>query len=715
MTRILYRPLGSDCEVRLRPVTIDESMPRVLPAHRKPAWPHTALALDYPELISVGTLVELEVAFAAHERRFSGRGVVSWIAASVETDRPHRLGVVLYSLRRSQDVGGAIAEPAAARPPVPSRRESRAPSSEGHAAASQTMRQEGPIAEPEPSAKDKLAFGATAAMLSPLRPLTAPPSPEEISELLTNLIGEEVKVTRATTALRPQDVCMMGEYVTEDGEPSAAALLDLRLAVYLGSALAMIPASAAEADIQAHKLTAEVRDNTKEIFNIATSLVSRPGEPHRKLGRVFELSVEPPTGALAALLSVPPFRQDFEVEVPGYGRGRLTYLSPALQLIDDDIAAASHKGPDVSDESVAAAASSPAALTAVVELPDASDLADLLTNLVGAEVGVTPSSTALARKDGYVLADYVTDDGSISAVIIADVKIANFLGAALAMIPANAAEKDARAKKLSDEVRDNVQEIFNISASLFNKAGGSHHRFRRLYLPHKDDLPVEIGEVTAEGAGRVDVQISVPGYGEGRLALCAAFARPARQSQGAAALPEASVPAATGTQAALPDSGALGVLLPEKDALAELLTGLVGEEVGVSVRSEAVRAGDLVLIGAYVDDEGRERLLCGFDLRLANYLGAALAMIPAAASQEEIVAKRLSSDVFDNVKEICNIASGALNQEGSAHVKLKELHRAAEELPGVVTQGLDAPIGRLDLEVEVPGYGSGKLVVLSLA
>lgn len=709
MTRIAYRPLGENCAVQLRPIAIDETTPRVLPVHRKPAWPHMAIAVDYEVNISVGTLVELDVAFDTSSRRFRGRGVVSWAAEGGSPDKPFRMGVVIYSLHPWRTA--AVADEYGFEPP-----EQAAPRLDSHPpqAMPPTLRQDGPLAEHSAGPRD-FALGATAAMLSPLQPLTPSPTIDDIGELLTNLLGEEVTASRSTTALRPQDVCMLGEYVAEDGETTAVALVDLRLAVYLGSALAMIPASAAEADVKARQLTAEVRDNVKEIFNIATSLVMGSGGLHRKLGRVLDLKEEPPSGVLAKLFSAPPFRYDFDVDVPGYGKGRLTYLSPALQITDDDIAASSR--------AVAAPEPAQAAEPATVEergdslgalvVPGEGDLCDLLTGLVGADVATTPASAPMTTKEAYVIADYVEDDGSLTGLCLADVKIANFLGAALAMIPANAAEKDARAKKLSDEVKDNIQEIFNIAASLFNASGGTHHRFRRLYLPHKEDLPPEVEAVLKSPAARGDYALSVPGYGDGKLSVLATRAKAAgagiAPSDAVSPVPE---PEPKSVAPPLPASAQGTVLLPEPEALGDLLTGLVGEEVGVAARSEPVRVQDLVLVGAWRDDAGLDRLLCGFDVKLANFLGAALAMIPSAAALDEIKAKRISDDVFENVREICNIASGAINQEGSVHLKLGELLRGGADLPAELTNAFKSPPSRLDLEVDVPGYGSGKLAIV---
>jgi predicted component of type VI protein secretion system len=549
-------------------------------------------------------------------------------------------------------------------------------------------------------------------MLSPLQPLTGSPTLDEIAELLTNLLGEEVKVSRSSTALKVQDVCMLAEYTTEDGETTSVALADLRLANYLGAALAMIPADGAEADVKAQKLVAEVRDNMKEIFNIATSLIAKTGSGHRTLGRVLELNVEQPKGALGALYQAPPFRYDFDVEVPGYGKGRLTYLSPVMHVTDDDIAAASQAG---APPEPVAVAPQPIATTndssAAALIPTESDLAKLLCSLTGTEVVVDTSGSPMPSDEAFVVADYVEDDGSLTGVYLADVKSANYLGAALAMIPANAAEKDAHALKLADEVKENLQEIFNAIS-------GSHHRFRRMYLPHKEDLPKELIAVLSSPASRIDFDLSVPGYGNGKFAALAARtaqqeAATTRGSVETPALdeaPAASREAGSGSEPALEG----GVLLPDPQSLGELLTGLVGEEVKVTVQSEPVPFQDVVLVGAWQDEARRDRLCFGFDLRIANFLGAALAMIPKDAAHDEIKAQHISDDVFANVNEICNIASGAINQEGSVLLKLNELRRNDAELPAATSRALNGADNRLDLEIELPGYGAGMLAIVVL-
>jgi hypothetical protein len=63
----------------------------------------------------------------------------------------------------------------------------------------------------------------------------------------------------------------------------------------------------------------------------------------------------------------------------------------------------------------------------------------------------------------------------------------------------------------------------------------------------------------------------------------------------------------------------------------------------------------------------------------------------------------------ENVSELCNVLTGLLNKEGAPHVRLYQLHLPGDPLPGDVGSHALALGNRLDLEVSVARYGSGKL------
>jgi hypothetical protein len=116
--------------------------------------------------------------------------------------------------------------------------------------------------------------------------------------------------------------------------------------------------------------------------------------------------------------------------------------------------------------------------------------------------------------DPFILAVYIDDAGKPSAIGLCDVPIGASMGACLTMIPAGVAKDDIKAKKLSEALLDNLKEVFNISASLFNLPGAPHLRLGPVHVA-PPALPADIAAMLAQNKVRVDFQCTVPVYGGG--------------------------------------------------------------------------------------------------------------------------------------------------------------------------------------------------------
>ena len=79
----------------------------------------------------------------------------------------------------------------------------------------------------------------------------------------------------------------------------------------------------------------------------------------------------------------------------------------------------------------------------------------------------------------------------------------------MAMVPNNVAEQDIANGKISEETQENLQEIMNIAASMFNKAGMPHTRFGTLYLTTEGELPEEILEILKAPSARADFNVEM--------------------------------------------------------------------------------------------------------------------------------------------------------------------------------------------------------------
>ena len=151
-------------------------------------------------------------------------------------------------------------------------------------------------------------------------------------------------------------------------------------------------------------------------------------------------------------------------------------------------------------------------------------------------------------------------------------------------------------------------------------------------------------------------------------------------------------------------------LLPAAKDVRDLLTGLVGKPVTVSpgapVTPEPNRP---VTVAIYTAPDMSVNALCVMDLGASAYTGAALALLPPGGAQDAVEEDgELTSMLTEALHEVVNVLSALFNVPGAPHSKLYKLYAPGDDLPGDIAGSL-ADFNRLDLAIDVPGYGKGGL------
>jgi hypothetical protein len=150
-------------------------------------------------------------------------------------------------------------------------------------------------------------------------------------------------------------------------------------------------------------------------------------------------------------------------------------------------------------------------------LPNPKEIRDLLTDLLGREVTLSPSAPlAPTPRTPCTIGVYVDDALQVTAVVSFDLPLSAHAGAAIGLVPVAGAEAAIEEGTLNDTLRENVYEVLNIGASLFNPEGATH---LRLYDVHHAGAPVP-GDVLVKAltlGRREDLAVQVAGYGSGRL------------------------------------------------------------------------------------------------------------------------------------------------------------------------------------------------------
>jgi hypothetical protein len=527
-----FKFLGSDCEVYVRRLTPQRTDNRLISNIRRVSRASGGFVVELDSEFQVHTLVELDVRFPGQSHYYRSRGLVEWNAKSDNPKKPHKIGIRVIVMEKLDPEGYPMATPKQRKPALTARVSRRVEIPDYEAALNVSKSPEPAQSSPRAEAK-KVVQRSTELKI---------PKPGEVSELFGSLIGEKIGISTAQQPMNASDIAVVGSYKGEDGRTLSVIGADIALANWLGAALAMIPKEVAKKDIDSGGISEETKQNTQEIFNINTSVLNGPGIPHHRFSKLYECFRDELPEEIRALMSDPVNRADFDVDVPGYGSGRLCFLftewhpgggntdepkppqSKAASSVAAPIAAAP---PDAGIDLAKTQFATPETMEATkiagpsftVVPPKAQDIGELFTNLVGDQVTAEPVKGSLLDRDAFaVVGNFVTDDNRTVALCALDIHLANWAPAALAMIPKDVVKMDIDNRRLSDESRDNVQEILNIASSVFNKPGMPHLRFGRLVITMDGDPPAEFNAIIEAPTERRDFTVKIPGYGDGIMA-----------------------------------------------------------------------------------------------------------------------------------------------------------------------------------------------------
>ena len=152
-------------------------------------------------------------------------------------------------------------------------------------------------------------------------------------------------------------------------------------------------------------------------------------------------------------------------------------------------------------------------------IPPAVEIEELLTTLLDLDVEVsTISKLPYNSKDICVLGLYRKEEKHLGGLAIGDRYFSNYIGASLTRMPAEGARSDGRQSVVTETILENVGEVFNVLTSTLNARGAPH---LTLHQTRKDSMPLAgpLGKIVGVAPNRIDLQVSVPGYGKGTFTL----------------------------------------------------------------------------------------------------------------------------------------------------------------------------------------------------
>ena len=152
-------------------------------------------------------------------------------------------------------------------------------------------------------------------------------------------------------------------------------------------------------------------------------------------------------------------------------------------------------------------------------LPSAKEVRDLLTGLLGRNVSLSSGPPlAPGPRTPCTIGVYVDDALRVTALVVVDLPLSARAGAAIGLVPLPGVQAAIDDGTLGTMLQENLHEVLNIAASLFNAEGATH---LRLYDVHHAGGPVPpdvLGKALTLGR-REDLAVDVAGYGPGRLSV----------------------------------------------------------------------------------------------------------------------------------------------------------------------------------------------------
>lgn len=155
----------------------------------------------------------------------------------------------------------------------------------------------------------------------------------------------------------------------------------------------------------------------------------------------------------------------------------------------------------------------------VVHLPQPKQLRELFADLLGREVTLEPAAPYAPGPDTPAsVAVYVDDHLRICALIVCDLTLSAHAGAAIGLVPLGGSEAAIEDGKLTDVLGENLYEVLNIAASVFNVPGADHLKLHALH-PAGPPLDPALRISTLTLGRREDLLVSIAGYGSGALSV----------------------------------------------------------------------------------------------------------------------------------------------------------------------------------------------------
>jgi hypothetical protein len=154
-------------------------------------------------------------------------------------------------------------------------------------------------------------------------------------------------------------------------------------------------------------------------------------------------------------------------------------------------------------------------------------------------------------------------------------------------------------------------------------------------------------------------------------------------------------------------------IVPDVKEISKMLGILLGREVKVA-KGDRIRTGarDKYTLGVFVAENQDIVGVCVTDFPLASNFGAALSLFPPHKAKKCIDEGEIEATIWENTLEVYNVVSRYFHDAHEGMVQLGPTWRDGEQVPVEVRKFMRASTDRVDLIVNINGYGHGAMALI---
>jgi hypothetical protein len=157
------------------------------------------------------------------------------------------------------------------------------------------------------------------------------------------------------------------------------------------------------------------------------------------------------------------------------------------------------------------------------------------------------------------------------------------------------------------------------------------------------------------------------------------------------------------------------VPLPDGKEVRDLLADLLGRDVtvgtGAPIKVSLETPG---MTAVFVEGSLKMCAVLTCDLELAAFASAALSLMPSHVAESAVAGRELPESLAENCAEIANVFASLLNRPGGPHIRMYQSYTPGDRIPTDVAGAAMLFGSRLDLTVEIAGYGNGALSLVAV-